>query len=78
MAEKISHLYKTSVKVILDLWIVKDESSKTCSMYGEIQWKSNKPGTTNNLFYRKIHGINFVTLENNKIATMLNCNKGCC
>lgn len=33
MSEKISHLYKTSVKVILDLWIVKDESSKTWSMY---------------------------------------------
>lgn len=62
MAEKISHLYKTSVKVILDLWIVKDESNKTCSMYGEIQWKSNKPVTTNNLFYHKIHGINFVNI----------------
>lgn len=34
MSEKISHLYNTSVKVILDLWIVKDESSKTWSMYG--------------------------------------------
>lgn len=36
MLEKIFYLYKILVKVILDFWIVKDELSKICFMYGEI------------------------------------------